>query len=556
MKTDPVVTEDQISSFQRDGAVVLRSVLSATEVASLTRGVDTNLAAPGPMALVASKPDDPGYFIEDFCNWSTNHDYRDVVFNSRLPEAAALLTGSRETRMYHDHMLTKEPGTHQRTPWHQDQPYYNVSGQQNVSFWIPVDPVRRSSTLEFIAGSHLGPWLMPRTFMDKQAKWFPEGTLADLPDIDANRESYNIIGWELEPGDAVAFHMLTLHAAAGVDPDRRRRVFSVRYLGDDMRHAPRPWKTSPDFPGLTDTPRRWGTPGRPALPRRLAEVVSSADAGARTDSVTVSTGATMFWRELGNPDGVPMLWIHGGSVEDSSMMVNDLAPFFDRLRVICPDVRGHGRSSRYELVDEYRWAKKSADIVALLDHLGLERPIWGGNSMGAALSLWTGVHEPDRVAAIVDISGPPAATDEREAEWWQEHRPLVEDGRFAEYYEANVFRRSGPVALAKLKAKPQRHREIVELLHRHSVASFLALLDETFDRPDWVDQCARIPVPTLVIGGTEDTFPDEHQTRRVAEQIPDSVLHMVQGGPHFPNRTHRSEVQQVIASFLGSRLGL
>ena len=46
--------------------------------------------------------------------------------------------------------------------------------------------------------------------------------------------------------------MLALHAAGGVDGDRRRRVFSLRFLGDDMRHAPRDWKTSPEFPGLAD----------------------------------------------------------------------------------------------------------------------------------------------------------------------------------------------------------------------------------------------------------------------------------------------------------------
>jgi hypothetical protein len=46
--------------------------------------------------------------------------------------------------------------------------------------------------------------------------------------------------------------MLTLHASAGVEPGRRRRVFSVRFLGDDMRHAPRRWRTSPEFPGLAE----------------------------------------------------------------------------------------------------------------------------------------------------------------------------------------------------------------------------------------------------------------------------------------------------------------
>jgi ectoine hydroxylase-related dioxygenase (phytanoyl-CoA dioxygenase family) len=55
----------------------------------------------------------------------------------------------------------------------------------------------------------------------------------------------------LEPGDAVCFHMLTLHAASGVTGTHRRRVFSVRFLGDDVTHAPRRWRTSPEFPGLS-----------------------------------------------------------------------------------------------------------------------------------------------------------------------------------------------------------------------------------------------------------------------------------------------------------------
>jgi ectoine hydroxylase-related dioxygenase (phytanoyl-CoA dioxygenase family) len=113
-----------------------------------------------------------------------------------------------------------------------------------------VDPVARESTLEFVASSHLGPWLMPRSFLASEAKWFPEGSLADLPDIEADRSRYRILGWALEPGDAVCFHMLTLHATAGVAAGQRRRVFSVRLLGDDIRHTPRRWQTSPDFPGL------------------------------------------------------------------------------------------------------------------------------------------------------------------------------------------------------------------------------------------------------------------------------------------------------------------
>jgi ectoine hydroxylase-related dioxygenase (phytanoyl-CoA dioxygenase family) len=236
--------------FRRDGAVCVRGAFSPEQVALVERGIERNLAEPSERALVASRPGDPGRFFEDFCNWQRIPEFEEFIRQSPAAALAGELMGSQHVRLFHDHLLVKEPGTRQATPWHQDQPYYNVEGSQNCSMWMPVDPVDRESTVEFVAGSHLGPWLMPRTFMDSEAKWFPEGSLADLPDIEADRGSFEILSWELEPGDAVFFHMLTLHAAGGAT--RRRRAFSIRFLGDDATHAPRPWKTSPEFPGLAD----------------------------------------------------------------------------------------------------------------------------------------------------------------------------------------------------------------------------------------------------------------------------------------------------------------
>ena len=248
----PAIREDDVTAYQRDGAVCFRQFFTPQEIELLRSGIDANIANPSPRAKVASRPDDPGWFLEDFCNWQENEAYRKFIFDSPAAALAGTLMRSKTARLYHDHMLTKEPGTRQKTPWHQDQPYYNIDGFQNCSLWIPVDPVARESSLEFIAGSHRGPWLMPRSFMDHQAKWFPEGSLSDLPDIEANRAAFPVCGWEVQPGDVIAFHMLTLHSAGGVSGSRRRRVFSVRVLGDDIRHAPRRWKTSPEFPGLTD----------------------------------------------------------------------------------------------------------------------------------------------------------------------------------------------------------------------------------------------------------------------------------------------------------------
>lgn len=246
------LSADTIAAFRRDGAVALRGLFSAEEIGLLREGVEETLLAPSPRAKVASRPDDPGRFFEDFCNWNRIGAFERFLAHSRAAATAGALMGSGRVRLYHDHVLVKTLGTRQRTPWHQDQPYYNIEGRQNVSLWIPIDPVVRESSLEFVAGSHLGPWLMPRSFLDDQARWFPEGALADLPDIDADRAAWPILGWALEPGDAVAFHMLTLHGAGGAAPGQTRRVFSARFLGDDIRHAPRRWATSPEFPGLDD----------------------------------------------------------------------------------------------------------------------------------------------------------------------------------------------------------------------------------------------------------------------------------------------------------------
>ncbi len=237
--------------WERDGAVCVRGALSSEHVALATEAIETNLANLSPYAQRASSADDAA-FVEDFRNWDRIPAMERFIRESPAAAIAGELTGSNRIRLYHDHVLVKEPGTKQATPWHQDQPYYNVAGTQNASMWFPVDPVDRSSTLEFIAGSHKGPWFMPRTFLDEQAKWFPEGSLAELPDFACDPERYRVIGWELEPGDAVFFNMVVVHGSAGVTGPNRRRVLSVRFLGDDMVFAPRRWVTSPPFPGLED----------------------------------------------------------------------------------------------------------------------------------------------------------------------------------------------------------------------------------------------------------------------------------------------------------------
>jgi 3-oxoadipate enol-lactonase len=258
----------------------------------------------------------------------------------------------------------------------------------------------------------------------------------------------------------------------------------------------------------------------------------------------------LHWLERGDAARPPAVWIHGGSVEDSSYMVADLEPFFGRLRVLLPDTRGHGGSDKFERVADYTYARKLEDVLLWLDHLGVRDAIWGGASMGGALSLWAAVHAPERVRAVISVSGPPYAPIEADKAWWRAHRPLVEAGRFDEYYDANVRLRMGEETLARIKARPERYAQLTAPLRRHAVPSLLALLDETYSRTEWAAECARIRCPVLVIAGEADHFPTVAMSRKVAETIPGARLHVVAGGSHFPNRSHRAEVQGVIGAFL------
>ncbi len=246
-----MVDDVAVEAFARDGVVVVRGIVTPAEVEALAAGIEQVLAEPSDRSNVVSSADDPGCFVEDFCRWQDVPEIGRVALESALPEAAAALMDSMRARFFHDHVLVKEPGNSIATPWHQDQPYYNVAGR-GVSAWVPIDEVPKGGSPEFWAGSHLGPWRLPRTFLDEQAKWFPEGSLAEIPDIESDRSAYDIRQWQLSPGDALFFSFESVHSAPGFPFEHRRRVVSFRYLSGEARHAVRPWPTSPDFPGLAE----------------------------------------------------------------------------------------------------------------------------------------------------------------------------------------------------------------------------------------------------------------------------------------------------------------
>jgi len=253
MTHDPnaLVSDETVAAFQRNGVVVLRQAFSRDWLDRLARGIERNLADPGPMAIHYTEEGAAGRFFGDYCNWKRIMPYRYFVTTSPAAAIAARLMESDEAQFFHEHVLVKEPGTEEPTPWHHDLPYYCVDGNQTLSLWIPLDPVPESVCPQFVAGSHAwGRLFYPRMFKDGEDYDYNGAEYEPVPDIDGDRDSYEILSWALEPGDTLAFNFKTVHNGPPNPGPGRRRGFATRWLGDDVRYCERPGRCSPPFPEL------------------------------------------------------------------------------------------------------------------------------------------------------------------------------------------------------------------------------------------------------------------------------------------------------------------
>ncbi len=244
----PVLSVSDIERFQADGAIVLRGIF-VDWMEQLRDGVEQVMADPSPFERTYRPADGSAAFFQDYCNWQRIAPFRAFVFESDAAAIAAQLMRSRSARFFHDHVLVKPAGTCLVTPWHHDQPYYCVDGEQSVSFWTPLDFVSRDVVLECVAGSHAwGRDFRPTRF--DGTPLYAKDEFETMPDIDAIRDRLQVVAWDMAPGDAIAFSFRTVHGAPANRSSTPRRVFSSRWVGDDAVFADRGGNTSPPFPGL------------------------------------------------------------------------------------------------------------------------------------------------------------------------------------------------------------------------------------------------------------------------------------------------------------------
>jgi ectoine hydroxylase-related dioxygenase (phytanoyl-CoA dioxygenase family) len=246
------VTQDEIDAFWHQGFVCLRQVIPPGWIARMQRALEVWLATPECLdysaygasvaeaagAIVMLEAGERrGRFLNGIDHWKGDDDFRAFAMHSPLVAITASLLRSAKLNLYEDSVLVKEPGTLEKTAFHQDISYFNVEGSQVCTTWTPLDPVRaETGSLKFIPGSHL--WkkkFRPNFFTTELAIPDTEGEV--VPDYHKSMRSTEVVCYDMEPGDITVHHARTLHGADGNSSlNTRRRAISVRYCGDDARY--------------------------------------------------------------------------------------------------------------------------------------------------------------------------------------------------------------------------------------------------------------------------------------------------------------------------------
>jgi len=208
----------------------------------------------------------------------------------------------------------------------------------------------------------------------------------------------------------------------------------------------------------------------------------------------------------------------------------------DRWRVISWDMRGHGQTDSPDDPQQYSAALTVADMRALLQHLGVERAVIGGLSLGGYVSLAFALAYPEMTRALVICdSGPGYRNAEARAAW-----------------NARAHERAANLEAKGLDALARRSRETQQAVHRsaqglaHAARGMLAQ-----EGSQVIDGLASIHVPTLVIVGDQDQ-PFVAPSEYMAKKIPGARLEVIAGAGHSSNLDQPEIFNRVLREFLAS----
>jgi 3-oxoadipate enol-lactonase len=229
---------------------------------------------------------------------------------------------------------------------------------------------------------------------------------------------------------------------------------------------------------------------------------------------------------IDGPDDGPPLLLCPSLGTSTEMWRDNVAALAEHHRVIRFDHRGQGRSP--EPPGPYEIADLGGDVVALLDHLGIERASVGGVSLGGMIAMWLGAHAPERVDRVIAACTSAYMGDAP----WAERIAAVLEANSTEPIADGVVNNWLTPGFAQ--EHPEQRAYLRGLLTASPPEGYAACCG-AIERMDLREDIERIQAPTLVISGSDDgSTPREHQ-ELIAARIPGARHETIDPGAHLSN---------------------
>ncbi|MFD9906479.1 alpha/beta fold hydrolase [Streptomyces sp. NPDC059063] len=249
---------------------------------------------------------------------------------------------------------------------------------------------------------------------------------------------------------------------------------------------------------------------------------------------------TLYYEDSAGP-GPSLLFLHGAAVS-GRVWGGQLPAFVGDHRVVTVDWRGCGRSGRP--VEGNTLDGLVADFVALIDALGLDRPVVVGSSMGASIATELGARHPDRVAGVVSVDGP--------AYWPGQGMGI------AELKESMVRDRAGTVAAWVPRwFAPGTSRALIDWTVRQILDSGVYIDELWFTGSVAYDPRPVLPglrVPIHYIHGELDTEIPLDVPRACAALTPGAEVSVIAGSGHVPHQERPVEFNAALRAALARML--
>jgi 3-oxoadipate enol-lactonase len=262
---------------------------------------------------------------------------------------------------------------------------------------------------------------------------------------------------------------------------------------------------------------------------------------------TLVDDITINYIEHGSMQGLPVVFIHGFPF-NHKMWEPQIHELPNDIHAIAYDVRGHGCSSVGD--GQFTIELFVDDLIALLNHLGIEKAILCGLSMGGYIALRAAERQPNRIKGLVLCDTKSGAdTNEEKIKRTSSIKTLKSAGvsAFADDFVKAVF------WTKTFENNPGAVDFIKELIQANSTLGICGTLLALASRTDTTNNLFSINVPTCIIVGEYDLRTPPSCAQEMQKAIPGSEIYILPNAGHMSNLENSKDFNEKLITFLKKR---